>query len=366
MQDGYYRLKSIKHPCAKKKSTNKGSHENQGSHDEVVPIILQNANGPCPLIAICNILLLTGKFHIPPDYPGVECEELLSLLRTYISKRKPPAHIAKDKELLTNYKQNVSDVLKILPKLAVGLDVNVKFTGIRDFEFTAECIIFDLLNINLVHGWVIDPEDEAASIITPLSYNQLLEKVVAMNAILSRHKDGHIPQIETTEFIKSSPLPGDQENEPSQPNDEDPTSKARDKHNKEPETWRRPTLGQESASSATMSTSPHRLLDILSHEDQKALREGQVAQEFLSRTASQLTFYGLLKLHERIAPISPLHSKNVCFSLYWSALFFDTLLYFRYALRLRLQRCQKESYVYFSGTITLLLSTNGRENSIFL
>jgi hypothetical protein len=37
--------------------------------------------------------------------------------------------IAADKGLLANYKQNVSDALKVLPKLSAGLDINVKFTG---------------------------------------------------------------------------------------------------------------------------------------------------------------------------------------------------------------------------------------------
>jgi hypothetical protein len=37
--------------------------------------------------------------------------------------------IAADKGLLANYKQNVNDALKVLPKLSAGLDINVKFTG---------------------------------------------------------------------------------------------------------------------------------------------------------------------------------------------------------------------------------------------
>ncbi len=37
--------------------------------------------------------------------------------------------IAADKGLLANYKQNVNDALKVLPKLSAGLDINAKFTG---------------------------------------------------------------------------------------------------------------------------------------------------------------------------------------------------------------------------------------------
>lgn len=48
--------------------------------------------------------------------------------------------------------------MMVLPKLATGLDVNVRFTGVADFEYTPECIVFDLLGIPLYHGWLVDPQ----------------------------------------------------------------------------------------------------------------------------------------------------------------------------------------------------------------
>ena len=54
------------------------------------------------------------------------------------------------------------------------------FFSVTEFEFTSECIVFDLLNIRLLHGWVIDPQNrEAVSAISSLSYNQLVEKIIA-------------------------------------------------------------------------------------------------------------------------------------------------------------------------------------------
>jgi hypothetical protein len=35
------------------------------------------------------------------------------------------------------------------------------FAGVSDFEYTPECIIFDLLNISLYHGWLVDPQVNA-------------------------------------------------------------------------------------------------------------------------------------------------------------------------------------------------------------
>jgi len=80
-----------------------------------------------------------------------------------------------------NYERNVQDALGVLEKLKTGLDVNLKFNGVDQFEYTRECIIFDLLNIQLYHGWVIDPQDiELRTIVTAdaPSYNQLVEKMI--------------------------------------------------------------------------------------------------------------------------------------------------------------------------------------------
>lgn len=53
--------------------------------------------------------------------------------------------------------------------------------SVDKFEYTRECIIFDLLNIQLYHGWVIDPQDtELRTIVNTnaSSYNQLVEKMI--------------------------------------------------------------------------------------------------------------------------------------------------------------------------------------------
>ncbi len=100
--------------------------------------------------------------------------------------------------------------MAVFHKLQTGLDVNVKFTGyfacpecvlecsffwesqalllmfamlvfsVKDFEYTSECIIFDLLNIPLYHGWLTDPESpETVTAIGSCSYNQLVEKIIS-------------------------------------------------------------------------------------------------------------------------------------------------------------------------------------------
>ena len=51
---------------------------------------------------------------------------------------------------------------------------------VADFEFTPECVVFDLLNIHLYHGWLVDPQNiEYKKAIGGQSYNQLVERIIA-------------------------------------------------------------------------------------------------------------------------------------------------------------------------------------------
>ncbi|XP_078393883.1 uncharacterized protein LOC144677733, partial [Cetorhinus maximus] len=47
---------------------------------EKTPLITQSENGPCPLIAIINILLLRWKVKLPPKTEVISVEQLMSLL----------------------------------------------------------------------------------------------------------------------------------------------------------------------------------------------------------------------------------------------------------------------------------------------
>ncbi|KVH91721.1 Protein of unknown function DUF544 [Cynara cardunculus var. scolymus] len=95
------------------------------------PIILQNDNGPCPLLAICNILLLRNNLSLSSDVAEVSQEKLLSLVA----------------ERLIDSNSNVD---------VIALPIFVHL--INDFEFTRECAIFDLLDIPLYHGWIVDAQ----------------------------------------------------------------------------------------------------------------------------------------------------------------------------------------------------------------
>jgi len=50
---------------------------------------------------------------------------------------------------------------------------------ISHFEYTPECVVFDLLDIPLVHGWLVDPNlKSVAEAVATFSYNQLVERII--------------------------------------------------------------------------------------------------------------------------------------------------------------------------------------------
>ncbi|XP_075593197.1 ubiquitin carboxyl-terminal hydrolase MINDY-1 isoform X3 [Balearica regulorum gibbericeps] len=143
---------------------------------ERTPIITQSENGPCPLLAIMNILLLQWKVKLPPQKEVITAEELMAHLGDCILSTQPQEP---SEGLQLNFQQNINDTMTVLPKLSTGLDVNVRFTGVSDFEYTPECIVFDLLNVPLYHGWLVDPQSpEVVRAVGKLSYNQLVEKII--------------------------------------------------------------------------------------------------------------------------------------------------------------------------------------------
>jgi ubiquitin carboxyl-terminal hydrolase MINDY-1/2 len=146
-----------------------------------VPIIMQNKNGPCPLIAIANILLLRQTMTFNPNKTIINGDELIQyLVDTLFNEIIPKQHEAQCQmkpEMSNNLEHNIDDALKLINSLQNGLDVNVKFTKCDAFEYTKELNIFDLFNIQLLHGWIAE-EEEVKEIIQNKSYNQCIEIVI--------------------------------------------------------------------------------------------------------------------------------------------------------------------------------------------
>ncbi|KAK1261654.1 hypothetical protein QJS04_geneDACA000920 [Acorus gramineus] len=148
------------------------------------PIVLQNGNGPCPpLLAICNVLLLRNAINLNADSSEISPEELLSLVAGRLIDSSCN-FTDKDDGYANNQLKNIDDAMKILSKLASRIDVNIQFRKIDDFDITSECVIFDLLDIGLYHGWIVDPQDtDTATAIGSKSYNTLVRELVSLKAV---------------------------------------------------------------------------------------------------------------------------------------------------------------------------------------
>ncbi|KAL5111809.1 Ubiquitin carboxyl-terminal hydrolase MINDY-1 [Taenia crassiceps] len=141
-----------------------------------VPIITQNENGPCPMIAITNVLLLRGKLTLPADHEVVSSDLIIAALSDELLSYST---VDWDEGMRLNYEENLSSALSIFPSLQTGLDINVRFTGVSDFEYTPALTIFDLFRIPLYHGWVADPQDrDLVEALKNQTYNQVVEMII--------------------------------------------------------------------------------------------------------------------------------------------------------------------------------------------
>ena len=196
-------------------------------------VVTQNENGPCPLIGIANVLLLRNTISLTgsEDRPETSTSELMSLIAARLLDTNADADdgspdaptklaladagdVARDRDdaetreaLRQNQEQNISDAMAVLPTLATGLDVNVRFRHALDFEFTAELAVFDLLDVTLAHAWCVDPDDApAARAIGARSYNQLMERLVQLATIAEdaeREERGRRNEREEAEAIEA-------------------------------------------------------------------------------------------------------------------------------------------------------------------
>lgn len=146
--------------------------------------MLQNENGPCPLLAAANALLLKKDISLPLSAirAGVaSIDDVVNVLaeRALVSSTSTAKH--HDSHSTSHY--YLDDLMQAFPKLQYGMDVNPKFTqGVNGVEYTSALTAFDLLNVELVHGWLLDPQDDATfQLVQQKTYNELVEIVVQGN-----------------------------------------------------------------------------------------------------------------------------------------------------------------------------------------
>ncbi|AQZ11230.1 YGL082W and YPL191C [Zygosaccharomyces parabailii] len=116
-------------------------------------ILLQGDNGPCALLALANTLLLA------PQY-AAEARELVNLVQRGPVKLEDLVQVLANIAIMSPNGANtdVNQLFQVLPQLHTGLNVNPIFNG--TFEDGVEMAVFRLYNVGIVHGWIIDSDND--------------------------------------------------------------------------------------------------------------------------------------------------------------------------------------------------------------
>eukprot|EP01084_Bolivina_argentea_P141379 248436_1 len=138
--------------------------------NEINHRVLQNENGPCPLLALVNCLLLGGRFQmsissLSGSYP-ISFKALARCLRDELQvvqdKLWEDGSEASEAKIIAIAKCTTMD---IFPKLARGLDINIKFNDVQSFDMKELAHqLYDIYDLNIYHCWVIDPHGKYATI----------------------------------------------------------------------------------------------------------------------------------------------------------------------------------------------------------
>ncbi|KAH8179169.1 MINDY deubiquitinase domain-containing protein [Sarocladium implicatum] len=150
-----------------------------GPNMRTSPILVQNENGPCPLVALVNALTLTTPSDIPETalVQTLRCREQVSLsllLDAVFDELMSPRRTTSDDDL-----PDVSELYSFLQSLHTGMNVNPRFipspsmleayqnTSLTHlnaaerkelipgtFENTAEMGLYATFSIPLIHGWL--------------------------------------------------------------------------------------------------------------------------------------------------------------------------------------------------------------------
>ncbi|GAA5998666.1 MINDY family deubiquitinase [Rhodotorula paludigena] len=136
-----------------------------------VRIICQNQNGPCSLIALCNVLILRNDLDIAPGRTSVTYSYLSNLLADYFLRMttsvpaSSPSTAGTAPPATPSTELSLSAALSILPQTRYGLNLDPRFDRIDGFTSSSsgagagELALFSLARIPLLHGWLADPSD---------------------------------------------------------------------------------------------------------------------------------------------------------------------------------------------------------------
>ena len=204
---------------------------------------------------------------------------------------------------------HLNEVLSLLPNLQHGMDVNPKFTsGPNGVEYTNNLAAFDLLGVELVHGWLLDKQDvETMSVVEEKTYNELIELVISGNeardevdilekelSLMMEKRLDDQSRFDNTEDC--SPKDDTNTADESIQSQTKPTTEEDDstQQQKEP-----PTEEEEPDQTASLEKDIIETREKITNLSLQITR-AEVANAFLTSSGHQLTYHGLEQLHNHL------------------------------------------------------------------
>ena len=119
-------------------------------HGDTKRIVLQNENGPCPLLAILNALILQGRLQLPSGSTKLDSSKLQHLLVGHIVDRTSVLGTAGGDQQAhaANLQHQIDDTINLvmMGRFIEGMDVNLEFGSCSSFEYTSE-VCFSFLSV---------------------------------------------------------------------------------------------------------------------------------------------------------------------------------------------------------------------------
>lgn len=148
-------------------------------YNQSFKILLQNENGPCALVALVNLLILSPEHakyskDITRLIQGEKQVKLHDILQRL-------ADLAITMTTDSDNLENVDHLLLMLPDLHKGLNVNPKFNGQFGESNQETNKLFDVFKVRLVHGWIMDSTYDSLNNISYEDAQDLLTKAADLN-----------------------------------------------------------------------------------------------------------------------------------------------------------------------------------------
>ncbi|KAB8214800.1 hypothetical protein BDV33DRAFT_182087 [Aspergillus novoparasiticus] len=132
------------------------------------PILAQNKNGPCPLLALVNALVLrSSPDSQPPIVRALQTREQISLgLLIEALFDELTTCLGPDDEL-----PDIEALSRFLTMLHTGMNVNPRLTlgssdSVGTFLETSDIKFYGTFGVPLLHGWIAEPSTEADGALT--------------------------------------------------------------------------------------------------------------------------------------------------------------------------------------------------------